>query len=177
MVLKEVAVYKIVDNFGNNGWVWLRFWHNMDAYKGHLWCELQLPASLIVGVIANCVFLTLCQICSYRCTMGTIDIIRFENLNFNGWTLFWLGLDGIEAKRLDLYRFMQWSWKELKWSWKNHICPYFDCVACNFNKNRSNGLERKARSSPFAMWKLYQSKNGCFVQGNDLTDCLWLGIH
>ena len=55
MVLKEVAMYKIVDNFGNNGWIWLKFWNNMDAYKGHLWCELQLPASLIVGVIANCV--------------------------------------------------------------------------------------------------------------------------
>ena len=55
MVLKEAAVYKIVDNFGNNGWIWLKFRHNMDAYKGHLWCELQLPASLIVGVITNCV--------------------------------------------------------------------------------------------------------------------------
>ena len=22
----------------------------MGTYKGHLWCELQLPASLIVGV-------------------------------------------------------------------------------------------------------------------------------
>ena len=25
MVLKEVAVYKIVDNFGNSGWIWLKF--------------------------------------------------------------------------------------------------------------------------------------------------------
>ena len=119
-----------------------------------------------------CVFLTLCQICSHGCTMGTIDTIRFEILNFYSWNLFWL-----EAKRLDWYRFMQWSWKESKWSWKNHICPYFDHVACNFNKNRSNGLERKSRSSPFAMWKPYQRKNGCFLQGNDLTDCLRLGIH
>ena len=55
MVLKEVAMYKIVDNLGNNGWIWLKFWHNMDAYKGDPWCELQLPASLIVGVIMNCV--------------------------------------------------------------------------------------------------------------------------
>ena len=53
MVLKEVAMYKIVDNFGNNGWIWLKFWHNMGAYKGHLWCELLLPTSLIVGVIMN----------------------------------------------------------------------------------------------------------------------------
>ena len=48
----------------------------------------------------------------------------------------------MEAKMLDLYTKMQWSWKESKWSWKNHICPYFDCIACIFNKNRSNGLER-----------------------------------
>ena len=25
----------------------------MGAYKGHLWCELLLPTSLIVGVIMN----------------------------------------------------------------------------------------------------------------------------
>ena len=55
----------------------------MGAYKGHLWCELLLPTSLIVGVIANYVFLTHCQICSYWYTMGAIDTIRFENLNFN----------------------------------------------------------------------------------------------
>ena len=85
MVLKEVAMYKIVDNFGNNGWIWLKFYGcNMGAYKGHCWCELLLPTSLIVGVIMNYMFLTLCQICSYRCTMGTIDTIRFDNLNFNG---------------------------------------------------------------------------------------------
>ena len=53
MVLKEV-VYKIVDNFGNNGWIWLKFWHNMDAYKGHLWCELLWELLQIV-----CVFNTL----------------------------------------------------------------------------------------------------------------------
>ena len=60
---------------------------------------------------------------------------------------------------------MQWSWKESKWSWKNHICPYFDCVACNFNKKRSNGLERKSRSSPFAMWMPYQSKMAVLCRG------------
>ena len=53
MVLKEVAMYEIVDNFGNNGWIWLTFWHNMGTYKGHHWCKLQLPTSLIVGVIMN----------------------------------------------------------------------------------------------------------------------------
>ena len=60
---------------------------------------------------------------------------------------------------------MQWSWKESKWSWKNHICPYFDCVACNFNKKRSNGLERKSRSSPFAVWMLYQEQKWLFCAG------------
>ena len=30
----------------------------MDTYKGHLWCELQLPTILIVEVIACFVFLT-----------------------------------------------------------------------------------------------------------------------
>ena len=39
MVLKEAAVYKMVDNFGNNCWIGLKFWHNMRPYKGHLWCE------------------------------------------------------------------------------------------------------------------------------------------
>ena len=53
MILKEVAVYKMVNNFDSSGWIWLKFWHNMGAYKGHLWCELLLPTSLIVGVIAN----------------------------------------------------------------------------------------------------------------------------
>ena len=52
MVLKEVAVYKIVNYFGNNGWIWLKSWHNMGAYKGHL-CEWLPPTSLIVGVIVN----------------------------------------------------------------------------------------------------------------------------
>ena len=40
MVLKEAAVYKMVDNFGNNCWIGLKFWRNMGPYKGHLWCEL-----------------------------------------------------------------------------------------------------------------------------------------
>ena len=61
----------------------------------------------------------------------------------------------MEAKMLDLYTKMQWSWKESKWSWKNHMCPYFDRIASKFNKNRSNGLGRNPRSSPFAMWWLF----------------------
>ena len=55
MVLKEAAVYKMVNNLDNNGWIWLKFRHNMGTYKGYLCCELQLPTSLIVGVITNCV--------------------------------------------------------------------------------------------------------------------------
>ena len=34
--------------------------------------------------------------------MGTIDTEKFENLYFNSWTLFWLDLNEIEAKMLDL---------------------------------------------------------------------------
>ena len=56
MVLKEVAMNKIIDNFGNNGWIWLKFWHNMGAYESDPWYELQLPVSLIVGVNMNCVW-------------------------------------------------------------------------------------------------------------------------
>ena len=59
MVLKEVAVYNIVNNFANKGWIWLKFWHNVGTYKGHLWCELQLPDTLSVWVTKDCVFLTL----------------------------------------------------------------------------------------------------------------------
>ena len=36
MVLEEAAVYKMVDNFGNNGWIWLKFWYIMGAYGSHL---------------------------------------------------------------------------------------------------------------------------------------------
>ena len=51
MVLKEAAVYKMVDNFAKNCWIGLKFWHNMGLYKGHLWCEFELPTNHIVGVI------------------------------------------------------------------------------------------------------------------------------
>ena len=55
------------------------------------------------------VFLTLCQICSHGCTMGTIDTMKFENLDLDVFGLVWLGLDEVGAKILDLYRKMQWS--------------------------------------------------------------------
>ena len=44
------------------------------------------------------VFLTLCQICSHGCTIGTVDTIEFENLNFGMFGLVWLGLHGNGAK-------------------------------------------------------------------------------
>ena len=44
------------------------------------------------------VFLTLCQICSYGCTIGTIDTMEFENLNFGVFGLVWLGLHRNGAK-------------------------------------------------------------------------------
>ena len=34
--------------------------------------------------------------------MDTIDTIEFENLKFNGWALFKLNLNQIEAKMLNL---------------------------------------------------------------------------
>ena len=34
--------------------------------------------------------------------MGTIGTIKFEILNFNSWALFWLDLNQIEAKMLNL---------------------------------------------------------------------------
>ena len=52
MVLKEAAMYKMVDNFAKNSWIGLKFWHNMGLYKGHLWCEFELPTNCIIGVIA-----------------------------------------------------------------------------------------------------------------------------
>ena len=59
---------------------------------------------------------------------------------------------------------MQWSWKESKWSWKNHVCPYFDHVACNFNKKRSNDLERKSRS-PFCHVSAVSEQKWLFCAG------------
>ena len=108
------------------------------AYQPYCWSYHDLSA-----------FLTLCQICSHGCTIGTIDTMKFENLNLDVFGLVWLGLGEFGAKMLKLYRKMQWSWKESKWSWKNHICPYFDCIACIFNKNRSNGLEMNSRILSF----------------------------
>ena len=55
------------------------------------------------------VFLTLHQICSHGCTTGTIDTMKFENLNFSMFGLVWLGLGEFGAKMVDLYRKMQWS--------------------------------------------------------------------
>ena len=33
---------------------------------------------------------------------------------------------------------MQWSWKESNGLERTIYVPYFDCIACIFNKNRSN---------------------------------------
>ena len=53
MVLKEATVYNFLNNLANNGSTGLIFWHNFGTYKGHLWCEFQLPAAPIVGVIKD----------------------------------------------------------------------------------------------------------------------------
>ena len=126
----------------------------VTAYQSYCWSYHDLS-----------VFLTLCQICPHRCTIGTIDTMKFENLNLDMFGLVWLGLGEFGAKMLKLHRKMQWSWKESKWSWKNHICPYCDCNACIFNKNRSYGLERVPRSSPFCHVLAILSKNGWKMQG------------
>ena len=41
--------------------------------------------------------------------MGTIDTMKFENLNLDVFGLVWLGLGEFGAKMLNLYRKMQWS--------------------------------------------------------------------
>ena len=91
--------------------------------------------------------------------------MKFENLNLDMFGLVWLGLNEFGAKMLNLYRKMQWSWKESKWSWKNHIRPYYDHIACIFNKNGSNGLERNPRSSPFCCVLAVLSKKWLNLQG------------
>ena len=49
------------------------------------------------------VFLRFCQICSYGCTIGTVDTMEFENLNFGMFGLVWLGYVEMVPKMLDLY--------------------------------------------------------------------------
>ena len=49
------------------------------------------------------VFLTLCQICSHGCTIGTIDTMEFENLNFGMFGPVWLGCMKMVPKMLNLY--------------------------------------------------------------------------
>ena len=57
------------------------------------------------------------------------------------------------------------------------MCPYFDPIACIFNLNRSNGLERNQDLLLLTVCMPYRSKNGCFVQGNDLSNYLQLDIN
>ena len=65
--------------------------------------------------VANAInVITYCQICSHGCTMSTIDTIRFENLNFNGWKLFWLGLDGIEGQNVGFIQIYAMVLKEIE---------------------------------------------------------------
>ena len=99
MVLEEATTYNFIDNSANNRSTELWFWDDMGICKGHLGCESQQPTALIMEIMSDYVFLTLCQICSYRATIGTID---WESLIFNGWTLLWLELNQIGAKMLNL---------------------------------------------------------------------------
>ena len=64
------------------------------------------------------------------CTIGTVNTMEFENLNFGmllmGLNVFWLGLSEMEPKMLDLYTKMHKNalgLKGIEWSYKNHVCP------------------------------------------------------
>ena len=152
---------------------------------GTIWVPIRVTS----GVNCNCLpallwelsqfmcCLTLCQICSSQCTMGTIDTEKFENLNLMVepcFGLIWMKLrpkcwiynglgNGLERNQNGLEITI--------------YVPILTILPVNLKKNGSNGLERKLRSSPFTMQMLYRSKNGCFMQENDLSDCLWLGIN
>ena len=52
MVLKEATVYTLCISFAKNRSTWLKFWHHVGIYKGHIWYEFHSPASLIVEVSA-----------------------------------------------------------------------------------------------------------------------------
>ena len=61
---------------------------------------------------------------------------------------------------------------------KEPICPFINCVACIFDFIWSDGLEMNQDLLQFYhVYVPYSSKYGCFAQGNDLTDCLWLDIN
>ena len=65
---------------------------------------------------------------------------RFEILNLRVVRLvgmvwvFW-------CQNVNLYRRMHWLKRNLAGLLKNHIRPYYDCIACIFNKNRSSVLK------------------------------------
>ena len=65
------------------------------------------------------VFLTLCQVCSYGCTIDTIYTMEFEILNLNVFRLVWLGYTKMAPKMLDLYTKIHRNamvLKGIKWS-------------------------------------------------------------
>ena len=120
------------------------------------------------------VFLTLCQVCSHRCTIGTIDTMEFEILNFGVFGLVWLGLHGNGAKNA---KFIHQNTQKCNGLERTIYVPYFDRMACIINKNRSNGLERLPRYPPFCHVLAISSKMAEKCRGFDLSDCLQLDIH
>ena len=59
---------------------------------------------------------------------------------------------------------------------KEPICPFMNHVAPIFNLFGVMVL-KWIKISNFTVYVLYSSKYGCFVQGNDLTDCPQLDIN
>ena len=157
------------------GWNFDTIW---GLIRGHLLCEiLTAYQSYCWSYCDLSVFLTLCQICSHGCTIGTIDTMEFENLNLDMFGLVLAWFDWTWSQNVENTQKNAMVLKGIKWSWKNHIRPYYDHICCIFNENRSNGVERNPRSSPFCHVLAVSSKNGWICRGFDLTDCLWLGIH
>ena len=177
MVLKGVTRYTFCNNFTNNRSTGLKFWHNVGAYFGPLWCEFQWVAASIVEVTMLVCFWHSAKT-AYRWSQWTCwGTIGWEIWNLMADTCFWWEMCQIESKMLNLWWFKQGSWKESKMVLKEPICPFISHVACILNIFGVMVLKWIKISSNFTMYLPYSSKYGCFAQGNDLTDCLQLNIN
>ena len=127
------------------------------------------------------VFLILFQICSHRCTIGTIGTMEFGNLNFGTFGLVWLGLHGNGAKNVRFIHQNTQKWNGLERNQMVFKEPYMSLtltvLLVFLIKTRSNELEINPRSSPFAMCLPCGAKMAEKCRGFDLTDYLCLDIH
>ena len=62
--------------------------------------------------------------------MGTIDTMKFENLNFSMFGLVLAWFVWIWSQNVRFLQENAMVLKGIKWSWKNHIWPYYDRIAC-----------------------------------------------